>query len=168
MSLIAISWLFTLGALLHNAEEALFLPAWSQRVGRFYKPVTARMFRTAVIILSGLFVAVTVAASVSRPGSIAAYLMAGYALAMVLNVFVPHVLATVATRMYMPGTATAVLLNLPLGLLYLSRTLAQAHVTLPTFYWAGPAVVLGILALLPGLFAVARWLHAAINQAGAT
>jgi hypothetical protein len=168
MSLIAIGWLFTLGALLHNAEEALLLPAWSQHAGRLYKPVTAQVFRTAVIILSALFVTVTVAASVSRPGSIAAYLMAGYALAMVLNVFAPHVLATVATRRYMPGTATAVLLNLPLGLLYLSRTLAEAHVTLPTFYWAGPAVVLGMLALLPGLFAVGRRLQAAINRAGAT
>jgi hypothetical protein len=168
MSLIAIGWLFTLGALLHNAEEALFLPAWSKRAGRFYKPVAARVFRTAVIILSALFVAVTVAGSVSRPGSIAAYLMAGYALAMVLNVFAPHVLVTVATRRYMPGTATAVLLNLPLGLLYLSRTFANAHVTLPTFYWAGPAVVLAMLSLLPGLFALSRRLHAAINQAGAT
>jgi hypothetical protein len=168
MSLIAIGWLFTLGALLHNVEEALLLPAWSQRAERFYKPVAARVFCIAVIILSALFVAVTVAASFAHPGSIAAYLMAGYALAMVLNVFAPHVFVTVATRRYMPGTATAVLLNLPLGLLYLSRTLAEAHVTLSTFYWAGPAVVLGMLALLPGLFAAARRLHAAINQAGAT
>ena len=71
-------------------------------------------------------------------------------------------------RQYMPGTATAMLLNLPLGLLYLSRALAEAHVTLPTFYWAGPAIVLGMLALLPGLFVVGRRLHAGTNQAGAT
>ena len=168
MSLLAIGWLFTLGALLHNAEEAVLLPAWSQRAGPFHKPIMPGVFRTAAIILSALFVAITVAASLSPAGSIAAYLMAGYALAMVLNVFAPHVLATAATRRYMPGTATALLFNLPLGLLYLSHALAEEHVTLPTFYWAGPAVVLGMLALLPGLFAVSRRLHSATHQAGAS
>ena len=86
---------------------------------------------------------------------------------MVLNVFARHVVVIVATRRYMPSTATALLLNLPLGLLYLSHTFADAHVALRTFYWAGPAVVLGILALLPGLFVLCGWLHAPINRAGA-
>ena len=50
----------------------------------------------------------------------AAYALAGYALAMLLNVFVPHVLATLALRQYAPGTATALLFNLPVcgALLY--------------------------------------------------
>ena len=79
MSLVAIGWLFTRGALLHNAEEALLLPAWSQRTGRFYKPVTAQVFRTAAVILFALFVVGMVAASSARPDSTGAYLMAGYA-----------------------------------------------------------------------------------------
>lgn len=87
--------------------------------------------------------------------------MAGYALAMVLNVFVPHLAATVLTRRYMSGTGTAVCLNLPLGLLYLHQAVASRSIGLSTFCWTGPLVVLGMAALLPGLFAVGRKLHPA-------
>jgi hypothetical protein len=168
MSLSAIGWFFTLGVLVHNAEEALLLPAWSTRAGRFYKPVAAPVFRTAVIILSALFVGVTATASLSQSTGVAAYLMAGYVLAMVINVFAPHVLATVVTRRYMPGTATALLFNLPLGVLYLARALAEGRIAFPTFYWAGPVVVLATLALLPVLFVVGRKLHPATGRRVAT
>ena len=161
MSLAAIGWLFTLGVLAHNAEEALHLPAWSIHVGKWYAPVCARAFRFAAIVLSVLFVLITATASFSQAGSVAAYLMAGYVLAMVLNVLMPHVLVTVLTRKYMPGTATAILLNLPLGLLYLQKVLSENHIQLHVFYWAGPLVVLSILALLPALLALGRRLHPA-------
>jgi hypothetical protein len=159
MSLAAIGWLFTLGVLAHNTEEALRLPAWSEQVGKWYPPVGARAFRFAAIALSVLFVLNTATASFSEAGGIAAYLMAGYVLAMVLNAFVPHVLVTVLTRKYMPGTATAILLNLPLGSLYLQKALSEEHISLRVFYWAGPLVVLSILALLPVLLALGRRLH---------
>ena len=168
MPLTVIGWLFTIGVLAHNAEEALYLPAWSQRPGRFRNPVGASVFRCAAVFLSVLFVLVTAAASAFPPAGLAAYLMAGYVLAMVLNVFVPHVLATVVTRKYMPGTATALIFNLPLGVFYLTRALAEQQVSLPTFYWAGPVVVLALLALLPGLFAVGRRFHPAAQRYDAT
>jgi hypothetical protein len=56
----------------------------------------------------------------------------------------------------MPGTATAVLLNLPFGLLYLLQALAQGHIKPRVFYWAGPVVVVCILASIPVLFAIGR------------
>lgn len=162
MPLALLGWLFTLGALAHNAEEARWLPAWSARAGKWHAPVDARAFRLAASLLSALFVAVTAAAAWTTAGSLAAYLMAGYVLAMVLNVLVPHVLASVAMRRCMPGTATALAFNLPLGLLYLHRALDEHAIAWPTFRWAGPLVVLGLLALLPMLFALARRLrHAA-------
>jgi len=156
MPLAALAWLFTVGVLLHNLEEALWLPAWSTRAGRWYRPVAAPVFRFAAAVLSLAFLVLTLAAGWSPPGSVAAYLMAGYVLAMVLNVVAPHVLATIALRRYMPGTATAVLLNLPLGLLYLRQALAERFVELQVFRWAGPLVVVGLLAALPTLFALAR------------
>lgn len=166
MSLIALGWLFTGCALLHNLEEALYLPAWSRRGRRFLKPVTAPVFRFAISLLSLLFVALTLAATVAGPGSVAAYLMAGYVLAMVLNALLPHALATMTLRSYMPGTATGVLFNLPIGLLYLSRALGQGQIALPTFYRAGPAVVLGLLGLLPVLFALGNRLQGGIDHSG--
>ncbi|HEU0276773.1 MAG TPA: hypothetical protein VFQ95_02985 [Rhodanobacteraceae bacterium] len=61
----------------------------------------------------------------------------------------------------MTGTATAVLFNLPLGVWYLHRAVIGRSIALPAFYWAGPLVVLAIVALLPGLFALGRRLHRA-------
>lgn len=162
MSLALLGWVFTLGALLHNAEEARWLPAWSARAGRWHAPVDARSFRIAAALLSGLFVLLTMAAALSTAGGLAAYLMAGCVLAMMANAIVPHVLVSAITRRYMPGTATGVLLNLPLGALYLRQALQQHAIAWQHFRWAGPLVVLAMLAmlaLLPMLFALARRFH---------
>lgn len=159
MSLIAIGWLFTLGVLVHNTEEALYLPAWSAHAGKWYAPVGVHEFRFAASVLSGLLIVIAAVASLSQAGSVGAYLMAGYVLAMVLNVFIPHVLATVFMRKYMPGTATAVLLNLPLSLLYLRQALSEKSIDLRVFYWAGPLGVLAILVSIPVLFTLGRRLH---------
>ena len=160
MSLTQLGWLFTVGVLIHNTEEAMWLPAWSVHAGRWHTPVAPRVFRFAVIVLSALLVIFMVSSSLTAAGSVSAYLMAGYVLAMVLNVFIPHVLGSVFLRRYMPGTATALVLNLPLGIVYLSRALSEGRIELPTFYWAGPAVALGIAASIPVLFVLGRPLYA--------
>jgi len=156
MPLAAIGWLFTLGVLAHNAEEALWLPAWSAGAGRWHAKVGVAEFRFAVAALSALLVLFAAAASLCEAQSAASYLMAGYVLAMVLNVAVPHVLASVFLRDYMPGTATALLLNLPLGTLYLVRALAERNIEASVFALSGPLVVLTIVASIPLLFALGR------------
>ena len=156
MSLTAIGWLFTFGVLVHNTEEALLLPAWSAHAGKWHARVEAAEFRFAVAVLSVLLVVVAAAASQARAGSISAYLMAGYVLAMVLNVLMPHVLATVVMRKYMPGTATALLLNLPLGALYLRQALSEQNIQPGVFAWSGPLIVLFLVASIPVLFALGR------------
>lgn len=88
--------------------------------------------------------------------------MAGYVLAMVLNVVLPHVLATVVMRRYMPGTVTAVLLNFPLGLLYLRQALSKHSIELRVFSWAGPLTVLVFLASILPLLALGRKIHSAL------
>ena len=156
MPLVTLAWLFTAGVLVHNTEEALYLPAWAAHAGRWHVPVGSNEFRFAVAVLSVALVGVVVAASVSGPGSLAAYLLCGYVLAMVLNAVVPHLVASVATRRYMPGTATALVFNLPLGSLLLKRALAENYIEFNVFAWAGPAVALAILASIPLLFALGR------------
>jgi hypothetical protein len=148
--------MFTLGVLLHNTEEALYLPAWSNFPGKWYRPIAARTFRIAIVLFSALVLLFTTLAAASDSGSIAAYIMAGYVLAMVLNAACPHALATLVMRRYMPGTATALLLNVPLGLLYLHQALAQHRIDPHTFLWTGPATVLAIVMILPLLFAIGR------------
>jgi hypothetical protein len=52
MSISLLGWLFALGVVAHNAEEALFLPDWSKRAGRWHAPVRKAPFRFAVVVLS--------------------------------------------------------------------------------------------------------------------
>jgi len=52
-------WLFPVAFALHNAEEALFLPLWSQTAGTYHKPVGRFEFRFAVATLTILGFAVT-------------------------------------------------------------------------------------------------------------
>lgn len=110
--------LFLLCFTLHNMEEALWLPAWSQNVGKaFHTPVEANEFRFAVLVVTIFGYLLTFAALVlggSLPIIHYAYL--GFVLAMMVNAVMPHLAATMLTRRYAPGTLTAILLNLPVGL----------------------------------------------------
>ncbi|MGC1175803.1 HXXEE domain-containing protein [Polaromonas sp.] len=156
MSLSLLGWLFALGVVVHNVEEAWLLPAWSARAGRWHVRVTPAVFRFAVTVLSVAVLAAAWLASSGGPRSFGAYFIAGYALAMALNALVPHLVATLALRRYAPGTATGVLLNLPLGSWLVCRSLAEAYVDPAVFAVAGPATVFILLASIPLLFAVGR------------
>lgn len=149
-------WLFPLVITVHNLEEAVWLPAWSQRAGRWHRPVEPFAFRFAVAVLTVLAYAATVWSAVGGPESIGAYLLSGYALAMLLNVFLPHLLATVALHSYMPGLATALVFNLPVTAGLLQAAFVEGYVKLPMFVYYAVPVCLGLVASIPVLFAVGR------------
>jgi uncharacterized protein with HXXEE motif len=158
MNFVLLSWLFALAVTLHNAEEGWLLPAWSRSAGRWHQPVGTGEFRFAVGILTVLaYLAAGLSASGGKE-SVGTYLLAGYALAMLLNVVFPHVLATIALRRYAPGTATALLLNLPVTVLLLSTAIQAGYIQLAQFLWVGPSVSAGLLGTIPLLFALGRWL----------
>ncbi len=156
MDFILLAWFFALAITVHNIEEAMLLPAWSQNAGKWHHPVDTKEFRFAVIVLTLLaFVAASLATACGKE-SAGAYLVAGYALAMLLNVLFPHVIATVMMRRYAPGTLTALLLNLPVTLFLLYRGFREGYIHYERFVWAGPLVVLWIIVLIPLLFAIGR------------
>jgi len=156
MDFVLLAGLFALAVTLHNIEEALWLPAWSQAAGKWHHPVGAREFRFAVVVLTVLaYIAVWLATTYGKE-SVGAYLLTGYALAMLLNVFFPHVIATGVLRRYAPGTLTALLLNLPVTILLLRHSIQEGYIQIQMFLWAGPLVVAGILLLIPVLFAIGR------------
>ena len=154
MSLSFLGWLFALGVVIHNVEEALFLPAWSLCAGRWPRAVSAVAFRFAVTVLSMAVLIAAWFASTGGSQSIGAYFLVGYALAMVLNVFIPHVAASIVLRSYAPGTGTALLFNLPLGGWLIYRYLAEGYLKPPVFLFSGPVTVLAIVATIPVLFYV--------------
>jgi hypothetical protein len=163
MSITTLSWLFTLGVLAHNAEESVSLPSWAAAhvPARWRVRVEPRVFRWAAAIQSLILVALAAWALSAPPQGVAWYGFAGYVLAMMANAVVPHLLATLALRRYMPGTATALLFNLPLGLLWMRRALVEEVVAWRTLIWAAPAVALLVLASVPVLFAAGRRLRSA-------
>lgn len=156
MSLTALGWLFTLGVLAHNAEEVLFLPAWSTRAGRRHARIGDKEFRFAVAILSLLLVIFAAAASAAGPASSSAYLFAGTVFAMAANALVRHLLVTFARGRYMPGTTTGLLFNLPLGGLFLYRALDVDYIRWNPFIWTALLTAGAIAASIPVLFAVGR------------
>lgn len=168
MSYPALGWLFAFAVTLHNAEEALLLPKWSMRAGRWHAPIGAFEFRFAVLILTFLAYGAAYLSATQGPRTVAAYALAGYALAMLLNVFMPHLLATIALRQYAPGTATAKLLNLPVCSALLYVGVEDGYIEASKFAWYGPISVAVILASIPILFLVGRKLsrHFPGNGAG--
>ena len=156
ISLTTLGWLFTLGVLAHNTEEAIWLPAWTTRVRPLRFTLSSSVFRIAAVAQSLLLVILATAAFLSASESPAAYAFAGYVFAMLVNVFAPHAFASIALRTYMPGTATALLFNLPLGILFLHRALAERFVAWDTLVWAAPLVAFLVLLSIPVSFAIGR------------
>ena len=156
MDLSLLGWIFALGAVAHNAEEALLFPAWSVRFGRWYASVSAEAFRVAAVIMSVLALLAALFASLGGAQSVGAYLISGYALAMALNALVPHIAATVALRVYAPGAVTALLFNLPLGGWLVYRALVEGYVDPKVFVWVGPAIVVCMLASIPLLLGIGK------------
>ena len=145
---------FVIAVALHDLEEALWLPAWSANAGAWHRPFGTFEFRFAVTVLAAAAAVFAVLALLQGAGSVGAYLLAGYALAMLANAFVPHVLATVLSRRYMPGTTTALVLVLPSSAALLSTAFAEGWVSWPVFAFAGPAIAAALALSIPLLFAV--------------
>ncbi len=141
--------LFLAAITLHNIEEALFLPSWANPVGI---TISSSEFAFAVMVLTVL--AYVSAYFAIRDGGRWAYFYTGYALAMFLNVFFPHLLTSILVQDYAPGTGTALFLVLPTSLLVLYTSIKDGVVDRAKFYVAGPIVVLGMMVSIPLLFAL--------------
>ena len=111
-----LQWMFPIAATLHSAEEAIWMPGWDAghlaELG--VRPPGAAEILTALAVFTAAAFAVTYMSARGGPESVWAYLTFGYIIAMLANVFVPHVPAAILLRGYAPGVVTAVLLNLPL------------------------------------------------------
>ena len=110
-----LQWLFPIAVMLHNAEEAIWMPGWdaSHLAQLPVRQPGATEIRAALVVLTVAAFAVTYLSARRGPETIWAYLTFGYIIAMLANVFVPHVPAAIVFRGYVPGVVTAVLINLP-------------------------------------------------------
>ena len=154
MGFIDWAWLFLAAIALHNLEEAIWLPSWSKHAGKWHRPVSPSAFRFAVAVLTLLALIVTFWAVATGPRSVGSYLLTGYALGMLVNVVFPHMLVSVALRRYMPGLATALLLNLPITIFLLRSAFVEGYVRFPMFVYFGVAVCIFLVGSIPLLFRV--------------
>lgn len=145
-------WLFVAAVALHNLEEAIWLPRWPAFgfYGRF--KITPFAFGVATHSVTALAFVSGLIAVLSGPGAFGAYLICGFALAMMLNVIFPHLIGSIWTKSYAPGTATALLLNLPAGLLLIGKSVQGQFIDPSRFAVNGPLTVLAIVAAVPFLF----------------
>lgn len=159
MSFGNLQWLFPIVVTLHNAEEALWLPAWSKRTGFWRTPVTPGVFRFAVAVLTVLAFAVTWLSAVSGKQTVWTYLVFGSMVVTLANVLIPHVAVSVARRSYMPGVATAVTFNLPVLSLLVVMALKEGYVSgaKAAAYSVGVAGL--VLLFIPALFKIGRTLN---------
>ena len=153
-----LQWLFPVVIGLHNLEEALWLPRWANRTGFWRTPVPPRTFRFVVAVLTALALAVTWLSARSGAQSFWTYLMFGYVVATLAKAVFPHLALSIARRSYMPGTATAAALNLPVLSLLVASALSEHQVS----GWKSVAYAAGVPALLllfiVALFKPGTWL----------
>jgi hypothetical protein len=152
-------WLFAIALTIHNLEEAIWLPKWSQQAGRWHPKVNQFPFRFAVVVLTLLAYGIVLWSYWGGKGSLGDYLLTGYAFTMLLNAFFPHPLGTLALRRYCPGLVTALFLNVPVMSLLLLRALEEQHVSLNAFLISAAAFTTAILGIIPLLFRIGRYIE---------
>lgn len=119
---LALKLIFLLGFTIHNIEESVWLPDWSKHAKRFHEPVERNQFIFAVTIVTIIGYLVTVAEIIDNtPGNVFSYTYLGFIGMMGLNSILPHLAATILLKRYAPGLITALLLNLPLSTIIITR-----------------------------------------------
>lgn len=143
---------FCLAITLHNIEEAIWLPDWSQSAYSIQQPVTAHEFHFAVIVITALAY-LTAFFFVQFPHiNIAKYAFIGFLGAMFFNTFFPHLLSTIIMKAYAPGLITGLLLNVPINFFILYQ-LHKQHIINFKNILISTLVIGGILLILiPILF----------------
>ncbi|MGA7674273.1 MAG: HXXEE domain-containing protein [Rhizomicrobium sp.] len=162
MSVSMLGGAFAFAIIMHNLEEAILLPKWSRNAGRWYLVVAAGEFRFAAIVLTVAAYACVALSAAAVP--LSDYLLCGYALAMLINVFIPHTFATLLLRRYVPGTLSALLLVLSATVLLLRAALVEHRIEPDRFLWVGPLVVVALLLSIRPLFTLGRALIATVER----
>lgn len=150
-----LQWLFPFAVTVHNAEEAIWMPSWDARHAADLpvQPPGAFAFRIALVVLTVAACVITHLSARRGRQSVWSYLVFGYIVTMLANVVVPHVPAAIVFRGYVPGVATAVLINLPLMSFLVVRAVSDGWVS----GWKAVAVGTGVPLGIGG--SILTWFH---------
>lgn len=156
MSFQKLQWLFPIAVLLHNSEEAIWMPGWASTHATQLPlhPPGATKIRLALLVLTLAAFIVTELSRRKGPHSLWAYLTFGSIVAMLLNVFIPHVPASLVFHSYTPGVLTAIIINLPLMSYLTFRALRDDWVAGLKAASVAVGVPLGLASLIAICFAL--------------
>ena len=146
--------------ILHNLEEAISICSYSvQSPLSFIKPACCNQFLWAVSIITLLVIILFIAAMRTKKPVVYLLISTAIASGLVLNVFIPHIVSAIYTFNYTPGLITAVLLNLPIGLLTLIKNKPNCSDRKQFYRFMGIGLLVGylIFAIVMGL--VQQFIH---------
>ncbi|CAM4452032.1 HXXEE domain-containing protein [Paenibacillus tarimensis] len=149
-----LSVFFCLAITLHNIEEALWLPKWSQQPSRFQKPVTAGEFHFAVIVITALAYLSAFSHVYLPEAAFTKWIFIGFLGSMIINAVFPHLIATVVMKKYAPGLLTGLLINIPINSLILYQMFTEDLIVWKELILSTLVVGIILLALIPVLFKV--------------
>jgi len=144
--------LFPFGITLHNLEEAVWLPKWSQHASRFHRPVEPDEFYFAVLCVTILAYLSTFLAMAFPTVWVWKQIFFGFLGAMILNAFMPHLFATIILRRYCPGLITGLLLLLPINVTIIQQAIAQGNIQWSELVISTLLLGIILLAALPVMF----------------
>lgn len=150
-----LQWLFPIAVAIHNAEEAIWMPGWwASLAGQLpLHPPSATEFRSVLFMLTAAAVVVTSLSERNGPGSLWSYLLFGSIIAVLANVFIPHVPATLVFHSYAPGVVTAVVINLPVMSFLALQAVRERWVSGAKALAFGVGVPVALGVAIVGLFA---------------
>jgi len=152
-------WLFPIVFTIHNIEEAFWLPAFSKSAGKYYKPVDTFEFVFALIVITLLATIITFVFYLSGKQSLACYLFFAFNFGMLINVFFPHLVATIALRRYCPGLLTGILLLAPTTAYLLVYGYQNEFFLFPKFWIITIPFAAIVVGSIPILFKVGKYLQ---------
>ncbi|AZV43393.1 hypothetical protein BAOM_2784 [Peribacillus asahii] len=147
---------FCLAITLHNLEEALWLPQWSQQPSKFQRAVSTNEFHFAVLVITSLAYLSAFSYFYFPESILVKWVFIGFLGSMILNAIFPHLLATIVMKKYAPGLLTGVLLNIPINSLILYRMFMDELISLKETVFStiivGPILIL----VIPLLFRIGK------------
>ncbi len=149
-------WLMPAAFAVHMLDEMIWLPRWSLTAGGWHAPVGRREFAFASVVVVALVFVAAGAGALGGRESVGVYLMAGVAVLMVVNFFVPHAGSAFQTRRYAPGILTSAFIMVPVSALFIWQVLTHGYILWLPFIAAATGVLLGAAIFWPKLFGLGR------------
>ncbi len=147
---------FPLAITLHNIEEALWLPHWSQHAAKYHRPVEKNEFHFALIIITALAYLVTFFRIILPDVVFIGWIFYGFLGVMIINAVFPHLVATVVLKKYAPGLFTGLFLNIPVNAILIYRAINIGITTITEVVIATAIVGILLILIIPLLFRAGR------------